>query len=188
LINLNLVIIFLIAGNNAFMICLFIYKLFIKHMAKIYSTLLLLLLGSNHLVAQSIEKKIINATGNSYSTGQFTLKVSVGEPVVGKTTASQYAALSQGFLTGVKLLDVDSAATTYAYAIYPNPTMAYVVIEGDLTLIQQVNVYDIYGNLASVQYPVGNTFPINNLESGMYIVQLIGKSNQVLSQFKIIKI
>src|SRR4051812_27667676 len=95
--------------------------------------------------SQSIERQVINSVGKEYRIANAIVKISVGEPLVGKRGIP--SVLSQGFFTGspsmVSTAIIDEPVVTGRIGIAPNPTsgMLYFKRTDSETLsIQVVNV------------------------------------------------
>ncbi|MFT3908549.1 MAG: T9SS type A sorting domain-containing protein [Ferruginibacter sp.] len=171
---------------------------------------LLLLLFCSTAKAQSIERKIINATGTTYNAGGITLKTSVGEPIVGSFSSTvgntTSTTLSQGFFTGFSRTTVvvpppppppvvtppptDPAGPidSITVRVYPNPVNDMLNIKGDLTNAKQVQFFDIAGHRISTYDITTSSIQVKNLPAGFYIAKILGKSYEVLYVFKIVKL
>lgn len=159
--------------------------------------------------SQSLERKIINTSGTRYNATGVSLKVSVGEPIVGRfenvtiTTAdtTTRTILSQGFFTGlirktvpvppVVPVPVDTVvqAIPGGYSIYPNPVKDILFIKGNLVFIDQIQFFDIAGHrLFTLKPGPGGAVPVHTLPPGSYIAKLSNRSGEVVNVFKIIKL
>jgi hypothetical protein len=173
--------------------------------------LLLLCFICTTVRAQSIERKIVNTTGTRYNSTGVSLKISIGEPIVGRFENATITAvdttistiLSQGFFTGLirKTVPVSAVPPVVVpvdtvlqlppagYSIYPNPVKDVLFIKGNLVFIDKIQFIDITGHRLFTLTPgPGGAVPVHTLPPGSYITQLTNKSGDVLNVFKIIKL
>ena len=137
---------------------------------------------------QRIQKKIINTAGKTYTNNGVRLNVSVGEPIVGNVSNSNRVTLSQGFFTGIQKPTVTNpGSASNQFQVYPNPVRNSLVIKGNMALVNQIQLFDIAGHLVLLQAISSNTLSMNSLAPGYYFAKLLGKSNEVLNTFKIVK-
>lgn len=141
--------------------------------------------------AQQIQKKIINTAGATYNASGTTLRVSVGEPIVGNL-GNPSTTLSQGFLTGFSrliIIDPPTQPIPPGYSIYPNPVKNILYIRGDLSVVKDIHFFDITGRrLFAQRITAGGIVQIQHLPAGYYIAKLTGRSDETLNVFKIIKL
>ncbi|MCZ2101639.1 MAG: T9SS type A sorting domain-containing protein [Chitinophagales bacterium] len=76
-------------------------------------------------------------------------------------------------------------ATQNCLKLYPNPTTGLVSIE-NLEALAKVDIYDLNGSLVQTNDNVTSEVNIENLKSGIYILNI--KNNQINERHKIIKI
>lgn len=146
----------------------------------------LFLLSVSSIVFAQTERKIVNTCGESYSTPQVKLKVSVGEPVVGNHSTTE-ASLSQGFFHS-KPAAVIIPAPVAGYSFYPNPLKDVLQVKGDVTKIKQVQLYDATGKIILIQAVTGNIINIKGLTAGIYTARLIDNNGAVVYYTKLVKL
>jgi hypothetical protein len=152
---------------------------------KIFTTLLLLSVSS-FVIAQQTERKIANTCGETYSAGGITLKVSVGEPVVGMLSTTS-ASLSQGFFQG-KPAPIVVPPPAVGYSFYPNPVREALQIKGDITKIKQLQLYDATGKIIATLPVTSNSLYIKGLAAGVYTARLIGNKSAIIYYSKLVKL
>lgn len=135
--------------------------------------------------SQVLAKKVINTAGGSYRSGNIGLNVSVGEPIVGNIGTS--ISLSQGFFTGYRTIAV-VVPETLSLLIYPNPSRDAIFIRGDIGNIKLIQIIDAGGKVLSTQLISTRSIDIRALPAGFYLARLLGRSNEVISVFKFIKV
>lgn len=117
---------------------------------------------------------IVFVPANESHTGKNLLIVS--NEVSGTTTIYELAAK-----TNVSLVENQISNLT----LFPNPTNGLITIEGDVE-IDMIRVIDIAGQLVFLQGENQNTLNLENLNNGVYFVQVVGKNNQAITK-KVIK-
>ncbi len=69
--------------------------------------------------------------------------------------------------------------------VYPNPTISHFEIN-DNDLVQQVAVFNLVGRqVKRYSYAQGEKYYVGDLPRGMYLVQLVGNRNAVLTTRRI---
>ena len=152
---------------------------------KIFTTLLLLS-ASSIVFAQQTERKITNTCGETYSSGNVRLKVSVGEPIVG-THYNTSATLSQGFFQS-KPVPVVIPPPAAGYSFYPNPLKDVLQIKGDITKIKQLQLYDATGKIIATLPVTNNSINIKGITAGMYTARLIDGNSAIIYYTKLVKL
>ncbi len=153
---------------------------------KIATGVLMLLLVTGNLAAQSLDRYVVASTGNSASGSNISVDYTIGELVVLTVGNSNYT-LTQGFHQpssgSVSIEDVSA----YTFKVFPNPFTDFVQVELSVeqTSSVQIKLNDIYGRavyengLSVVE--VGNhvlTVPTQQFAVGTYILSLsVKKSN-----------
>ena len=87
--------------------------------------------------------------------------------------ASFYPLFSQSsVVAGVKKTDI---------SIYPNPATEFIALNND-EAAGKINVYNLTGRLVkSFGVERGTTYPIEDLPNGLYLVQIVSKTNKSLT-------
>ena len=143
------------------------------------------------LSAQSVEKSVISAIGNSYSGQNFSVSYNAGELVIGSQASEDGSIqLGSGYYPSLNLitLDVDIPELKFGFNLYPNPVRDALYIEHPTLSEFIVSIHDINGRLvyellSQVKKPISTS----NLSLGTYIVSVKTTDNQRINSYKIIK-
>lgn len=152
-------------------------------MRKVFLSAILLMSMSSY--SQSIQKKITNSCGASFSNNSVRLRISVGEPIIGNTMNSMNA-LCQGFFASASKTNPVTGSNV-AYAVFPNPVSGQLSIKGDLSFIKQVQILNTLGQIVFTKNSFISTIDVSQIPNGVYICKIIGKEGQRLASLKIIK-
>ena len=102
------------------------------------------------LSAQSVEKNVISAIGNSYSGQNFSVSYNAGELVIGSQASEDGSIqLGSGYYPSLNLitLDVDIPELKFGFNLYPNPVRDALYIEHPTLSEFIVSIHDINGRL-----------------------------------------
>ena len=143
------------------------------------------------LSAQSVEKNVISAIGNSYSGQNFSVSYNAGELVIGSQASEDGSIqLGSGYYPSLNLitLDVDIPELKFGFNLYPNPVRDALYIEHPTLSEFIVSIHDINGRLvyellSQVKKPISTSI----LSLGTYIVSVKTSDNQRINFYKIIK-
>ena len=143
------------------------------------------------LSAQSVEKSVISAIGNSYSGQNFSVSYNAGELVIGSQASEDGSIqLGSGYYPSLNLitLDVDIPELKFGFNLYPNPVSDALYIEHPtlsefIVSIHDINGRLIYEQLSQVKKPISTSI----LSLGTYIVSVKTTDNQRINSYKIIK-
>ena len=143
------------------------------------------------LSAQSVEKSVISAIGNSYSGQNFSVSYNAGELVIGSQASEDGSIqLGSGYYPSLNLitLDVDIPELKFGFNLYPNPVRHALYIEHPtlsefIVSIHDINGRLIYEQLSQVKKPISTS----NLSLGTYIVSVKTTDKQRINSYKIIK-
>ena len=153
--------------------------------------LCLLLLTCVSLSAQSVEKSVISAIGNSYSGQNFSVSYNTGELVIGSQSSEDGSIqLGSGYYPSLNLitLDIDIPELKFGFNLYPNPVRDALYIEHTTLSEFIVSIHDIKGRLVYEQLSqVKKPISTSNLSLGTYIVSVKTTDNQRINSYKIIK-
>ena len=143
------------------------------------------------LSAQSVEKSVISAIGNSYSGQNFSVSYNAGELVIGSQASEDGSIqLGSGYYPSLNLitLDVDIPELKFGFNLYPNPVRDALYIEHPTLSEFIVSIHDINGRLVYEQLSqVKKPISTSNLSLGTYIVSVKTTDNQMINSYKIIK-
>jgi len=141
--------------------------------------------------AQSIEKNLIASAGGTLTTSAMLLDYSIGEPLVAKIENG--TTIDQGFLALVSEentlsnLDLDFSEDVI---LYPNPVSDFVNIElGGNDSEYILKIFSIEGKLVKQisKLQDSSRIDLQELKTGIYIVQIYAKENGKNKTFKIQK-
>lgn len=114
--------------------------------------------------------------------------VSIGEIIVVPTTTSQSNSGIIGILAQVnqQVLEVSQFDLTENIVVFPNPTVSSITFQTKESLqLETVLIFNELGQTVSKkQITENNSLDLNNLSSGIYIIQF---ENRKIKSFKIIK-
>ena len=151
----------------------------------------LLLLTCVSLSAQSVEKSVISAIGNSYSGQNFSVSYNAGELVIGSQSSEDGSIqLGSGYYPSLNLitLDVNIPELKFGFNLYPNPVRDALYIEHPTLSEFIVSIHDINGRLVYEQLSqVKKPISTSNLSLGTYIVSVKTTDNQRINSYKVIK-
>lgn len=131
--------------------------------------------------SQVVLWQVVNGTGSAtidMNTGLLT-GVSVGMVTVGATTvdgSNVYGTIDIEVIQQVGLTDLNKNNMT----IYPNPVNELLTIDTDQT-IQEFKIFAISGKM--VQSGTSSSFSVEQLEAGIYILNVITESGMVQKRF-----
>jgi len=69
----------------------------------------------------------------------------------------------------------------HGFSLFPNPATNLIFLKGDISAIEKIEVFNIFGQKVLSQYNI-NKINISNLKSGMYFIKI--NSNQTLKFIK----
>lgn len=142
------------------------------------------LVNLSSIFAQT-ERKIVGTCGETYSTAQVKLKVSVGEPIVGTHNTTE-ATLSQGFFQAKPPRVI--VPPPVGFSFYPNPLKDVLQIKGDITKLKLLQVYDATGKIILQQAVTGSNINLKDLTAGVYTARLTGDNNTIVYYAKLVKL
>ncbi len=112
----------------------------------------------------------VNAVQNVYSTGHFYATVDF-DPGTG--VANLYSSSGSGDVYVLKLnpnvVNIDESDPEGRISIYPSPTSSSITVRS-ADPIASVSIFNLVGEL--VQYETTNTFVVEHLTAGMYVLQI----------------
>jgi len=152
--------------------------------------LLILMLFSAGLSAQSISKQVIAPAGSNISNGDNQLSYTTGEVVVGAMTSEDGSfQLGNGYYPSLDLqaLSIESPTTNLLVKVYPNPTKEVIFITHPSSNSFKVFISDLTGKVL-LQKEVSKQEPINieRYPTGTYLINVTTEDKKTNS-YKIIK-
>ena len=151
--------------------------------------LLLLLLLSSIVSAQSISKQVIGAAGKTLTNNNLKLSYTVGEPVVGLMTAGGNQ-LGNGYYPAMDLqaLSVEDNVLDVQLKVYPNPTSKSLYVSHPEMNSFGISIVDLNGKqLYSGTINKEEPLDVSNYTQGMYLVTIENTSTNKKNTYKIIK-
>lgn len=82
-----------------------------------------------------------------------------------------------------------SKANQSIFSVYPNPASDFINISGNVSNVQEVVIYNTLGQKQNISYVIKNQqveVALNELANGIYVYQVIGKNNKILSTGKFV--
>jgi len=144
---------------------------------------------------QSIEQQVIGSSGTPISNGSNSLSLTIGESLVSNISSTNNE-VKQGFWNSSSIITLSTEDFTIAnldVKIFPNPVVNEFTIKFNETtsLDYQISVYDINGKQqAIVSINNGETskrINIENMASGVYLVNIAPKNSNNTITYRIIK-
>ena len=166
---------------------------------KIGILILLALLCSGQIQAQSLERQVLSPIATNFTNAQIDLSGTAGQ--IGYESFGGSINLSQGFeqgaISGSVSID-EELASKLRYKIYPNPTIDRFSIELQSDVKLEINyvLYDLKGQRireSTSPLQVGSSFAskkevnISDLSEGLYLLVLMKEDQQILKSFRIRK-
>ncbi|MBU6204360.1 MAG: T9SS type A sorting domain-containing protein [Bacteroidetes bacterium] len=159
---------------------------------------ILFVLFSAHIRAQSLTPTVVSSTGNFKVTGGYSLSSTVGEPITTTVTSANYI-LTQGFqqqsLKGVSVQEIQTENLNIN--VFPNPAAeeVHVLILSPRASNTQVKMFDIIGREIIVPTTIINegtqkqfTLNLNSLSASMYFISVYDQINRTTQTIKIQKV
>ncbi|MBJ2173214.1 T9SS type A sorting domain-containing protein [Aureibaculum sp. A20] len=152
---------------------------------------LVLLATINMATAQTIDKQVVSSGGETISNANHTLTFTIGEPIIGKVENG--AIINQGFLAGAasgSTLAVDEQLLSTAIKVYPNPVADNLNIDlNDVSGETKILIYNSLGQFIKTEKltATNNSINVDQLQSGLYLVNLHFTDYKTIKTFKIIK-
>ncbi|HOY33428.1 MAG TPA: T9SS type A sorting domain-containing protein [Bacteroidales bacterium] len=82
-------------------------------------------------------------------------------------------------------IGIEDKNSNNALIVYPNPTKRFITITKDKDLINQINIYDVYGRCILRDYK-SNFLNLSGLTNGIYFLEIM-TDNNIKTRIKIIK-
>jgi|LakMenEpi03Aug12_release.lakeMendotaPanAssembly.Ray.scaffolds.fasta_scaffold69435_3 hypothetical protein len=159
---------------------------------------ILFVLFSAHIKAQSLTPTVVSSTGNFKVTGGYSLSSTVGEPITTTVTSANYI-LTQGFqqqsLKGVSVQEIQTENLNIN--VFPNPATeeVHVLILSPRASNTQVKMFDIIGREIIVPTTIINegtqkqfTLNLKSLSASMYFISVNDQINRTTQTIKIQKV
>ncbi len=161
-------------------------------MYRLYLFLLIWALPSA-MHAQIDQYIIGNLGGEISSTDEaFSLVQSVGDPIAGFIAGSEISA-SQGFVQCficddcIKIVNVSDLPELSDLAVYPNPTTHGLTLEGNIYQVRYYQIVDMPGRSLGLHPLQGNRIDLQDLQPGLYVIQLLDEGKRLMATVKIVK-
>lgn len=74
------------------------------------------------------------------------------------------------------------------HSVFPNPATEYIAVQDNADAVGQIIVFNLLGKKVKVfEASKGESFYVGDLSKGVYLVQLIGRNNQIIKTQKVEK-
>lgn len=159
---------------------------------------ILFVLFSAHIRAQSLTPTVVSSTGNFKVTGGYSLSSTVGEPITTTVTSANYI-LTQGFqqqsLKGVSVQEIQTENLNIN--VFPNPAAeeVNVLIFSPNASSTMVKLFDVLGREIAVPTNIINegtqkqfTLNLKSLSASMYFISVYDQINRTTQTIKIQKV
>jgi len=170
-------------------------ELLLSRLSRAHPKLLLvaLLILSASIKAQTLERTVISAAGETLTAGGASISFTAGETLVGNV--AENAAIDQGFWAvtyQTANLSINEAVILKAdMTAFPNPVTDQLTIISDTERSYTISIYDIAGRMVhkedQLQATRSKTLDVSKLSSGIFLVTLSTLEGQALKTIKIIK-
>jgi len=159
--------------------------------------IILALIGSSSLFAQSIERQVIGSTGGTATAGSLTVTSTVGEMAVTTGTSSNII-LTQGFQQASSTtVSIEELGIKADYNLFPNPTtnIATLAIKAEnINSTATVQVFSLAGKLISTQSLSLSSgiesklrLDVSNQAAGAYLVRITDSNSSLSKSMRLIK-
>ena len=133
------------------------------------------LLLSTGVFAQPFER-LLSPGGDTWSTSEYVVSVSLGEPLIGTLRADEYL-LTQGFLQVYDLTTgtTNPGQTAHRLELFPNPSDGFVNLRHTLSQDRpyRIHIYNLLGNVVYQTRATGaTTLDLTHLSNGLFILQM----------------
>lgn len=154
-------------------------------------TLILIgLLTTTFVTAQSVSKQVIASSGNTISNTSNQLTYTLGETAIGlkSTTVS----IDQGFLANLEqsgTLSTENSERIKAIQLYPNPVAEILHINFGKASKHIIHIYDLKGKqlFTLKSNTTEEKINLSFLANGIYVVRLENTESNTIKSFKILK-
>ncbi len=151
---------------------------------------LILTFGMASLCAQSIDKTVIAAAGNTISVSEVSIAYTIGEPIVGLVVNEN--SIDQGFWAGsLQVENITEQKDLEGIVVYPNPVVNEVNIFTNANEIFGISLFAVDGRKVLNQMVetelLEHRIDLSYLAKGVYVLRLFVKGDIKGKLFKIIK-
>ena len=143
-----------------------------RHSKILKYTVIALLMSSNYINAQTINRSVVSSSGGSAKLDNLNVDWTLGELAI-LTLRTEDLILTQGFHQPI--LTATTLATELEdlnFNIYPNPTSSTIFIDQDKPITWDVSIVNQVG-LLEQNHRIGSshsTIDLSNLISGVYLI------------------
>jgi hypothetical protein len=158
--------------------------------------LILALILSVDVNAQSLERQVLGASGSSYSGASMQVDYTVGEAATITGTAGSFT-VSQGFQQNpANTTAIKEQSVLVNYSLYPNPAQDQVTlsINAAASFALKVSVSNVAGQILladqqaeEIAQTYKRTIPIQAFATGVYFVNLYDDKNGLLQSIRFVK-
>lgn len=137
--------------------------------------------------AQILAPTVVNSAGGIAQNSSINVEWSLGELAV-NSLASPSNLLTQGFLQPiVTIVGITDLFESEQLAVFPNPVVDWLNIQGDIREVKTIRVYNALGGMV-MEVAFSALLDLSQLGAGHYVVCLFNPQNQRCYAFKINKI
>ncbi len=96
-------------------------------------------------------------------------------------------AISFIFISFVAFAQMEKRSDNVVISIYPNPTTDYITINNE-DAVKNIVLFNMVGRkMRTFTAEKGERYEVSDLPNGLYVVQLFGKNNKVLTTQRLTK-
>lgn len=157
--------------------------------------LLILLVYSQMAMAQTIDRQLMSSAGTQFSTADFNLDYSIGEPIIIQLSDG-VVEIQSGFQQGEKISGVfvmNESKPEVKWSVFPNPFREIIQCNLENTSGEPLSIYliDLHGKICAMQQINGENSIVrfnnlNHLPYGPYSI-LIEYQGKILASVKLVK-
>jgi Secretion system C-terminal sorting domain len=149
-------------------------------------TILLVVLNANAAFSQSIAPQVVNTCGGTAAGNSGILEWSLGEIAI-TTATSPSNMLTQGVLQPqLYTVATEDVIQKTKITVFPNPTESKLYLETNEQIFEQYTIIEASGKLIR-QSQFTNEISVNDLQNGVYWLQLITKDAKNNQTIKFVK-
>lgn len=164
-------------------------------MKTLLAYLFVIFLSTPFVQGQDAYQRVLASAGGTAIGSNGSLEWTLGEVVIGDLKSDTYV-ITQGFhqtrLSQLVLGTENLTIFNIQASIYPNPTrdLLHITIDAEETNPKIIELIDVSGKRMLYRLESGNQIEINmvTLPHGIYFLQIIDESENLIGRFKVIKL
>ncbi|MRH99612.1 T9SS type A sorting domain-containing protein [Kriegella sp. EG-1] len=151
---------------------------------------IIFLLISTSVNAQSLEKSITANAGISFTESNSALAFTIGEPIIG--AISEKESIQQGFWAGGLFVEnITTEDDLAGISVYPNPVANVLTVYTNHKKVYGVTLFSVSGQRVLIQNitseQLEHHLDVNHLAKGVYVLHLYVEGYNNGKLFKILK-